>query len=193
MTRDEQKKNKELKKQLESKSKLEFKKHHLKKRDYIFYTSDGKMFYAMMFFMLNDIVKANFYAKPLWLDDILWEVLDMDENKDEPISLRGVGAFTINPIAQTMKNKVTSLEGIDDFVTNTFRDFIEFSHAYKEETFLNDYTNISYQKEVINIIVLIHHNQFEPALEILASKRISDFISNGKCFSDLAIDFIKSK
>ena len=33
--------------------------------------------------------------KPMWIDDLLWDILEMPENKNEPVSLRAVGAFTV--------------------------------------------------------------------------------------------------
>ena len=37
-------------------------------------------------------------AKPLWIDDLLWDCLCMEGNKKEPLSLRATGAFTVSGV-----------------------------------------------------------------------------------------------
>ena len=50
----------------------------------------------------DKIKKDKFYCtavetiKPLWLDDLLWDVLKMETNKEAPLSLRTIGAFTVS-------------------------------------------------------------------------------------------------
>lgn len=81
MNREEKKKFKEMNKYLENKTHKVFKTYNLKKKDYMFYFSKDNMFYSIMFWMSNNTIKVYFYAKPLWIDDILWDILDMSSNK----------------------------------------------------------------------------------------------------------------
>lgn len=190
MNREELKKYKEMKKYLEDKTKETFKTYNLKKKDYMFYISKNNMFYSIMFSMSNNIIKVYFYAKPLWIDDILWDILNMNSNKTAPISLRSVGAFTINSQIRVNEYNVENEEEINKVINNSFNDLLKLSNDYNESYYLNDYTNISYQKEMIYTIVLIHNKEYEKALNFLNNTKVSDFVSNNKCFSDLAIEYI---
>lgn len=190
MNREELKKYKEMKKYLEIKTKEVFKTYNLKKKDYMFYLSKNNMLYSIMFSMSNNTIKVHFYAKPLWIDDILWDILNMSSNKTAPISLRCVGAFTINSQIKIKEYNIENEKEINNVVDNSFNDLLELSNVYDEDYYLDYYTNISYQKEMIYTIVLIHNKEYEKALIFLSNTRISNFVSNNKCFSDLAIEYI---
>ena len=190
MNREEMKKYKEMKKYLENKTKEVYKTYNLKKKDYMFYLSKNNMFYSIMFLMSNNIIKVSFYAKPLWIDDILWDILNMSENKKAPISLRSVGAFTINSQIKINEYNVENEKEIDNIINSSFNDLLELSNICDEDYYLKNYTNISYQKEMIYTIVLIHNKEYEKALDVLNNTKINNFISNNKCFSDLAIEYI---
>lgn len=190
MTREEQKKYKEMNKYLENRTKEVFKTYHLKKKDYMFYFSKNNMFYAIMFSMTRNTMKVYFYAKPLWLDDILWDILDMSDNKKAPISLRSVGAFTINSQIEAKEFHILNKKDIDNYIDNSFKEIIKLPNVYDEEYYLKHYIDISYQKEMIYTIVLIYNKEYKKALDFLSNTQINDFISNSKCFSDLAIEYI---
>lgn len=190
MTREEQKKYKELNKYLENRTKEVFKNYNLKKKDYMYYFLKNNMFYSIMFSMSNNNMKVYFYAKPLWIDDILWDILDMSDNKTAPVSLRSSGAFTIESLIEEENYHIENEKDIDNIVDNSFKDILNLSNIWNEEYYLNHYTEINYQKEMIYIIVLIHNKEYEKALDYLNSTKISSFVSNNKCFSDLAIEFV---
>lgn len=192
MTREEQKKYKEMNKYLENRTKEVFKTYSLKKKDYMFYYSKNNMFYSIMFSISRDIIKVYFYAKPLWLDDILWDILDMSNNKKAPISLRGIGAFTINSKIQLKEYNILSQKDIDDIIDKSFKEILELSNVYNEEYYLKHYTDISYQEEIIYTIVLIYNKEYSKALDYLSNTQINYFVSHNKCFSDLAIEYINN-
>lgn len=190
MNREELKKYKEMKKYLENKAKKVYKAYNLKKKDYMFYLSKNNMFYSIMFSMSNNIIKVSFYAKPLWIDDILWDILNMSDNKKAPVSLRSVGAYTINSQVKIKEYNVKNENEIDDILNKSFNDLLKLSNIYDEDYYLKYYTNISYQKGMIYTIVLIHNGEYKKALDFLNDTKINNFVSNNKCFSDLAIEYI---
>lgn len=190
MTREDQKKYKEMNKYLVYRTKEVFKTYNLKKKDYMFYFSKNNMFYSIMFSMSSNTIKVYFYVKPLWLDDILWDILDMGDNKKAPISLRSVGAFTINSQIKVKEYNFLNEKDIDNIIDNSFKEILELSNVYDEDYYLNHYIDISYQKEIIYTIVLIHNKEYKKAFDFLSNTQINNFVSNNKCFSDLAIEYI---
>lgn len=193
MTREQQKRNKELKKQLEISAKANYKNHNLKKKDYMFYIVRDKMIYMMMFWMIADKVKMCFHAKPFWVDDVLWDILDMSSNKQEPVSLRSVGAFTIRSMISETESTISSIDEIENLVNDGFTKFVAFSNNFTEKDFLDNYSQISYQQDMIGIIIMIRKGQYDEALKLLEENKINSFIVNNKSFSELAIDYITSR
>ena len=47
---------------------------------------------------LNCYNEATLYVKPLYIDDLWWDVFEMSSNKKEPMSLRGKGAFALDGV-----------------------------------------------------------------------------------------------
>lgn len=143
MTREEQRKIKEQKEYLKEKSKEYAKQFALKKKDYMFYSSDKDMFYSMMFFMTNDYrIKISFYAKPLWVDDLLWDILKMSSNKKEPISLRSLGAFTIHAEIDEYSEGFQNEADIDGIIQSYFAKFKEFTRTFDVKAFRSWRLNI---------------------------------------------------
>ena len=56
---------------------------------------DGYYFYLEH---LNCYNEATLYVKPLYIDDLWWDVFEMSSNKKEPMSLRGKGAFALDGV-----------------------------------------------------------------------------------------------
>ena len=47
---------------------------------------------------LNCYSEATLYVKPLYIDDLWWDVFEMSSNKKEPMSLRGNGTFSLDGV-----------------------------------------------------------------------------------------------
>ncbi len=47
---------------------------------------------------LNCYSEATLYVKPLYIDDLWWDVFEMPSNKKEPMSLRGNGSFALDGV-----------------------------------------------------------------------------------------------
>lgn len=193
MTREEQKKYKEIKKYLEEKIRVVAKGYGLKKKDYIFYTTKSKMFYSILLHMVENRLSVSFYAKPFWLDDILWDILGDSENKKQPVSLRGIGAYTINALIKKSCVEINELESIDKIVESVFGDFQNFVDTFEEKSFLEKVHNITYQKDVIATILLIQNKEYEKAQTFVNEKRIDSFQIGEKNFSQLASEYIGRK
>lgn len=193
MTREEQKKYREMAKYLKNKARETFKAYHLKKRDFVFYLTKNEMFYSTMLSMNQNRLQVDFCAKPFWLDDILWDILEMPDNKTAPVSLRGIGAFTIRSKIREREYTVEDTSQIDRIVDCTFEELVELSKNYGEEDFLAEYGDIGYQKEVIEVIVLIRSGAYKKALNLCRRKRIDYFGDADKSFSKLAIAYMHNQ
>ncbi len=193
MTREEQKKYKELANYLEAKTRETFKTYRLKKKDFVFYLTKDGMFYSTVLSMNQGRLQTYFCAKPFWLDDILWDILEMEGNQSAPVSLRGIGAFTVQSMIREREYTPETLAQIDGIVDRTFTELAELSETYREKDFLAECAGIRYQREVIEVIVLIHNGEYEKALDLCRTKQIGYFGDVGRNFSDLAAAYLQKR
>lgn len=151
------------------------------------------MFYSILLQMVENRLSVSFYAKPFWLDDILWEILGDSENKKQPVSLRGTGAYTINALIKKSCVEINELESVDKIIESVFGEFQNFVETFDEKSFLEDVHNITYQKDVITTILLIQNKEYEKAQTFVNEKCIESFQIGEKNFSQLASEYIGRK
>ena len=74
----------------------------------IFKVQEGLFFECMISYnRLSKDFSARLAFKPVALDNLFWEVFDMPENMDQPLSFRTFGAFTVTPFkVQEWKEEV---------------------------------------------------------------------------------------
>ena len=72
------------------------KKFGWKQSSYINWKVEGGYYFYLVH--LNCYGEATLYVKPLYIDDLWWDVFEMSSNKKEPMSLRGKGAFALDGV-----------------------------------------------------------------------------------------------
>ena len=93
MTKEERQKYKELTKVLPKILKDKIKKYKFKKKDFMIWYKKKELFFDLL---IDVKVKSDDKCyctavetiKPLWLDDLLWDLLKMETNKETPLSLK---------------------------------------------------------------------------------------------------------
>ena len=177
MTRDQQKKLKELKTELPKIIKEIAKEKKLKKKDYMLFSKKGELFFdCLIFLSVNDadecICSTRETLKPMWLDDLLWELLDMKDNINAPISLRAEGAFSISG-ALLYDNKTIlvdwSKEELQSIVEKYIIHFCD-SITSADYSAFEDKLKDGYQNELRQALYYIHIGQFEKALTVIGDE-----------------------
>jgi hypothetical protein len=177
--------DKQLKKELKKVQRNAAKKLQLKSRDWAYFNKVGDY---LVSYMIDIKFPDNQFSitiqpsiKTYIFDDIFWEVFDMASNSQEPMSLRAVGAFTVDSVSLPYKivkeewtmdgldlEKVESkvfevlsevheevLKLIDSF--SSFEDF----YAYAVE---NGPSLVGY--DLIGMLLMIHREQHADALQM---------------------------
>ena len=67
--------------------------------------------------------------KPLWLDDLLWDLLKMETNKETPLSLRTIGAFTVSG-AELFKNETELKEWTISELEEIIDNYLEIIYVF---------------------------------------------------------------
>ena len=150
-------------------------KYGFRQSSYINFKVEGGYFFCL-FFLTGE---ARLTVKPLYADDLWWDIWGATENKTEPLSLRGIGAYTLS--GQVLASYEIAKTTDEEELTNTFNKI--FQDANTEITrFLaeNPDADIFYPEEskmdhdpdrLLYIIALIHNGREEEALSIIKEAR----------------------
>jgi len=89
-----------LYKELEKTEKAVLKKiacqHGWRQRDFIEWRIEAGYFLCLSVPTINYVLSSiTLEIKPLFIDDLWWDVFNMSSNKNEPMSLRGIGCFAV--------------------------------------------------------------------------------------------------
>ena len=208
--------DKQLKKELKKVQRNAAKKLQLKSRDWAYFNKVGD--YLVSYMIDIDFPDNEFrltidpYIKPYIFDDIFWEVFDMASNSQEPMSLRAVGAFTVEGLS--LPDKVAKedwemgqldLEKVESKVfevlseaheetlnlITSFSDFEDF-YAYAVE---NGPSLAGY--DLIGMLLMIHREQYQEALQmaegLIAKRDFGDFQNKSKWINEYIVDYCKEK
>ena len=206
----------QLKKELKKVQRNAAKKLQLKSRDWAYFNKVGN--YLVSYMIDIDFPDNEFrltidpYIKPYILDDIFWEVFDMASNSQEPMSLRAVGAFTVDSLSlpyRMVKEDWTmedlDLEKVETKVfevlsevheevvklINSFPTFEDFyAYAVKNGPSLVGY-------DLIGMLLMIHREQYAEALQmaedLIANRQLGKFQNKGKWINEYIVDYCKEK
>ena len=174
MTREQQKQLNVLQKSLNQLLKKYAVQYHVKKKDYMIYYAGKEFFYdALIFVSVNDrgqcICTVKERLKPIWLDDLLWDLLGMPENKDEPVSLRAVGAFAVSGAVIWQDVSVMqewSVEELDKKVEQAVAHFAETIGEFSMEDFVREMSQ-PYHGDLRMALYYIHESDYQKALDIV--------------------------
>ena len=192
------------------------KKVQLKSRDWAYFNKVGD-------YLVSYRININFpdnefrltidpYIKPYIFDDIFWEVFDMASNSQEPMSLRAVGAFTVDSLSLpyrmvkedwTMENldlekvevKVFEvLSEVHEEVVKLISGFDSFEDFYAY-TVENGPRIAGY--DLIGMLLMIHREQYQEALQmaegLIAKRDFGDFQNKSKWINEYIVDYCKEK
>ena len=150
-------------------------KYGFRQSSYINFKIEGGYFFCL-FFLTGE---TRLTVKPLYADDLWWDIWGATENKKEPLSLRGIGAYTLS--GQVLASYEIAKTTDEGELTNTFNKI--FQDANTEITrFLaeNPDADIFYPDEskmdhdpdrLLYLMALIHNGKEEDALAIIKEAR----------------------
>jgi len=208
--------DKQLKKELKKVQRNAAKKLQLKSRDWAYFNKVGD--YLVSYMIDIDFPDNEFrltidpYIKPYIFDDIFWEVFDMASNSQEPMSLRAVGAFTVDSLSlpyKMFKEEWTmediDLEKVETKVfevlsetheevlklINSFSTFEDF-YAYAVENSQNPARH-----DLMGMLLMIHREQYAEALQmaedLIAKRKFGGFNNKSKWINEYIVDYCKEK
>ena len=164
------------------------KKFGWKQSSYINWKVEGGYYFYLVHF--NCYGEATLYVKPLYIDDLWWDVFEMSSNKKAPMSLRGNGAFALDGVRimetpdlfdiraeeseyELEKIQKYSNEDIEKIWNNVFRQFDdEVKHFLKENPDPDSYLPEEEKcHEYYMLITYLHAGDRQKVLDKIAEFR----------------------
>ncbi|WP_368935933.1 hypothetical protein [Bacillus sp. SH8-8] len=202
-------KRKDLDKKISASIKKELKKYKLKSRGGIYYKKIGQYFIYMHIGATgveNDIVRIRGYVKPYIIDDIFWEVFNMESNSNEPIGLRANAAYKVDGFEAFYNDvKYGDVESLGDVANELigkcyeyleqtvesfegFEDFLSFSKSSDK--------NQLYDYNLVDMLLLINTGKYKEAKSIaknlIAKHEYGRFINEEKNIYEYIVDYCNS-
>ncbi len=201
MKRELQKKKNELEKALSKMLKEKIKAYKFKKKDYMIWFNKGDLFFDLQIDVgvtadercLCNTVET---IKPLWLDELLWDFLEMESNKEQPMSLRSIGAFTVHGSelysdSYELENwDVAELEACVDKYLEHFKNTIDNADI---NTYLDNIKTNPYHLELREALTLVHNEQYLEAYNYLKDKSKGRFKNGDIHINDSIREHCKEK
>lgn len=199
MTREQQKKLRELKRALPKIIQTEIKKYKLKKKDFMVWGSKEELFFDMMI----DVRERDGYCycasmerlKPLWIDELLWDLLGMPENKNEAVSLRAIGAFTVfGSEIYEMETELVSweIEELEKCVIAYVEHFYRDLQSFGIENFYECMDVTPYHQELRKALSLVHDKKYQEALDYLQACGRGVFCNKGIWINEAITEYCEN-
>ena len=206
----------QLKKELKKVQRNAAKKLQLKSRDWAYFNKVGD--YLVVYMININFPDNKFrliirpYIKPYIIDDIFWEAFDMASNSKEPMSLRAVGAFTVDTF--TLPTKIAeedwtmedlNLEKVEtkvfEVLSETHEEVLKLISSFSDfedfYTYVVENAPIPAHYDLLGMLLMIHREQYQEALQmaegLIAKRDFGDFQNKSKWINEYIVDYCKEK
>lgn len=150
-------------------------KYGFRQSSYINFTVESGYFFCL-YFMTGDV---RLTVKPMYADDLWWNIWDASDNKKEPLSLRGIGAYSLSGqvLSSYEITKVAAKSELIDIIEGIFQNakdaISKFLTANPDaNTFFPDESKMDNDPDrLLHLMTLIHNGKEEDALAIIKEAR----------------------
>lgn len=142
---------------------------------YISFKVESGYFFCL-FFLADE---ARLTVKPMYADDLWWDIWDAAENRKEPLSLRGTGAFALSGqvLASYAVAKANGAEALAEMFGRIFREATAEIRKFlttnsDADAFYPDESKMDCDPDrLLYLMVLIHNGREDEALSIIRDAR----------------------
>lgn len=170
--------SKELQKMIDTTRRDIGREHGFRQSSYINFKVENGYFFCLYF----SLEKARLEVKPMYADDLWWEIWEAKENKREPLSLRGKGTYALSGQVLT---DIAVFGDRHDFDNIDIRQFYErvFNEANTEierflllnpdaDSFVPDESRMYHDPDrLLYLMALVHSGNNQEVLSIIKEAR----------------------
>lgn len=143
------------------------------------------------------VLGVSYGVKPMFVDDLLWDILGFEENKRAPVSLRVNGAFAVNSVPFDKQRYILDTLETGELEAHLKEALEHFSQSiaaagpdglswfYEIEAKTERY----WQSEVMRLMLLLHDGKRDEAFEYVMQHQLTNFIVDGKSLGELAAEY----
>ena len=150
-------------------------KYGFRQSSYVNFKVESGYFFCL-YFMNGDV---RFTVKPMYADDLWWNIWDASDNKNEPLSLRGTGAYSLSGQILTSDEitKVADKGELTNIIDGMFKNATDAISKFiianpNADTFFPDESKMDYDPDrLLYLMALIHNGKEEDALAIIKEAR----------------------
>lgn len=200
MTREQQKKFKEIRTALPKILQSVSKEYGFKKKDYIVWSKKQEMIFTL--FVFERVLDGRCYIditiqfKPFWVDNLLWDILQMPENKNQPVSLRCIGAFSVNGCVlykETIELVDWSIDELTDCTDSAMKKFAVIIDETQSEDFKVQADTNPYHSDIREVLMLVHNREYDVAIEYAKNMPDDCFVNKGLGFRTAVIQYCEKQ
>ena len=152
------------------------------------------------------------YIKPYIIDDIFWEVFDMASNSQAPMSLRAVGAFTVDKffLPDKIATEDWTIEDLDlekvetkvfEVLSETHEEVLKLISSFSDfedfYTYVVENAPIPAHYDLMGMLLMIHREQYVEALQtaegLIAKRQLGKFQNKSKWINEYIVDYCKER
>ena len=150
-------------------------KYGFRQSSYVNFKVESGYFFCL-YFLTGDV---RLTVKPMYADDLWWNIWDASDNKNEPLSLRGTGAYSLSGQILTSDEitKVADNGELTNIIDGMFKNATDAISKFiianpNADTFFPDESKMDYDPDrLLYLIALIHNGKEEDALAIIKEAR----------------------
>lgn len=150
-------------------------KYGFRQSSYVNFKVESGYFFCL-YFLTGDV---RLIVKPMYADDLWWNIWDASDNKNEPLSLRGTGAYSLSGQILTSDEitKVADKGELTNIIDGMFKNATDAISKFiianpNADTFFPDESKMDYDPDrLLYLMALIHNGKEEIALEIIKDAR----------------------
>ena len=177
------------------------KQYHLKKKLDCLWTEQDGMISVLVLYVSEEKGMPRMYMqtfiKPVWLDELFWEIMDIRHGKYIPMSEHVVGTFTVHGVLTARADfpvpeySAPVLEHLIAAETEKFADDIP---QYTEDAYFQKLDSGVTMKDgdVMRVLNAIHREDFKRARALLQKHSLSPFSAGTADFKKQALRYLKN-
>ena len=150
-------------------------KYGFRQSSYVNFKVESGYFFCL-YFLTGDV---RLTVKPMYADDLWWNIWDASDNKNEPLSLRGTGAYSLSGQILTSDEitKVADKGELTNIIDGMFKNATDAISKFiianpNADTFFPDESKMDYDPDrLLYLMALIHNGKEEDALAIIKEAR----------------------
>jgi len=178
------------------------KQHHLKKKVDCLWTERSGMICILVLYVSMEkdepYLDMQTFIKPVWLDEMFWDIMEMPQYKQEPLSAHVVGAFTVHGVLTAKAEHIVpafSASELERLISAETESFEVRLPEFTEEAYFEKVDSGATMRhgDMMRVLNAIHREDYKRARALLTKRSLSAFSGGTEDFRKQALKWVDNK